>query len=287
MPRSLAVKLRMILSDPGFIASVLQTFVLCSTASIYTDAKYNEYSAFSALFHFTREEMLSDTFFSSVEVLRRCGTGWVNLFLPITAVFAWARVSCVKRNSSFVRFELHRKNRWRHDVCEYLSGCISGGFVSLFGFLLFAAAVYLLYPHIRLYDQNSVAVLSEMHQMMYGKAQPLQYAHAMLSHSARMFAYGFLITSPVLAFAPFSDSPYTLLCLPFFLIYAYNQFAIKFLNEHPHFKAASVLKALQPGSILAYLPMKQVLIPQLILTAFCFGIFTVCTNLRRKKGDCL
>ena len=285
--RSLKSKIQMTIFNLGFIVSVILILILCSTASIYTDSKYNDYSSFTALLYFSRNDMLADTCFSSVEVLRKCGTGWLNLFMPIVATFPWVKINCNKRNTGFVQSELYRNSYFCHDVCEYLSGGISGGLVSLGGFLLYAFAVYLLYPNIQIYDQASIEALFEMQQMLYGKVLTTNYLTMVLSLSARMFAYGFFISSPVIVASVFSNSPYTVSCIPFFLIYAYSQVSTMLLSKGTFGKFALFLRILQPGSLLTDISLKQTILLAIILSIICFVIFRSSIKYRRLKGDCL
>ena len=288
MPRSFTVSLRMVLTDPGFAVSVLFTLILCSSAVVYYGTDYNEYTAFTSLLYFSREEMLTDISFSSAEVLRKCGTGWLNLFLPIASAFAWARVFSVKRDSGFIRFEVVRKKRLSYNISEYLCGFLSAGLVCLLAFWLYAAAVYLLYPDIRLYDAAEFNALTERNAVIYGTEVPMQFSGVLLSLSARMFAYGCFVSAPVLALAGIARSPYTMLCLPFFLIYAFNQMQDLIMHSAVLSKYASALYAVRSGMLLnPGLPLKKVLIPRLLMTAVSFVMFSAVLNHRRKRGDCI
>lgn len=287
MLRIIRSNIQKVFYDPGFVISVVFAFLLCSSAVIYVDPKnYNEYSAFSALFSFGRDDMLCNISFSSIEVLRCCGTGWLIMFVPMAAAFTWIRLFCAERHSGAVRFEILRENRLSYCLSKIAVGCLSGGTVMLLGFLLYAAAVFLLYPNFSSYAPSMQESQVQWNQMIYGESVSVHFSEVLRQTALRMFLLGITATIPVIAIAGIADSPYSALCIPFFLNYAVTQTITKLQNNVSSVTIQRFLMIIKPGALL-YLSgneMLYIILLRCVLILIGAGLFTLIQFKRVDQG---
>lgn len=280
MLNAVPVRLRAVLADPMFAVSVLFCALLCSSAVIYTDAQnLNDYTAFTAPIYFSRAEMRTDLSFSAESVLRSCGAGWLGLFLPITSAFAWVQCFCVRRESGVMRFETVRQSRLSHAAADYLSGLLAGAVSCLLGLLLFAAAVYLVYPSFGDYAEPLREEYLEFQRMLYGREPTTAFGAVLIERALFLALSGMTFAAPAMAFGAVVRSPFTVLCIPFFLSYALQK-----LNEalpYAELSAAGIrwLLAAKPGALLwaefAQDGLTEVLLLRGALCVGCFVVFLI------------
>lgn len=283
------VRLRGVLTDPMFAVSVLFNAVLCASAPVYTDpVSMNEYTAFNALFYFSRADMLSDTAFSAPAVLRCCGGGWLGLFLPITAAFAWAQCFCVRRESGVLRFEAVRQSRFSHACADFLSGLIAGAVGCLLGLLLFAGAVYLLYPAFTDYAEPLRTEYLTFQQMLTGNAPETAFGAVLAERAVCLMLCGISYAAPAIVLGSVVRSPFTVLCIPFFFAYALQSLLDAMPFDALPESGLRWRAAIRPGALLyasAAAPgLSQIMLVRALLVLGCFAVFLAVRTAQTDQG---
>lgn len=223
----------------GFWICVGFTVILCFSANIYTDViKKDRYSVFLALRTFDREFMLTDTSFCSFSVVHHAAEGWLSLFIPIIAAFAFIPLVCDEYEAKSVRFEIFRSSKKGYHLSRFVTSCLSGGLAVTAGFAMFSMLAFLLFPGLDDYSPAQREMFLEtlsyaFPEIAEGIALPL------LKTIGAVFLYGMTAAVPAITLTAIIRNKYLVLCIPFFLKYAVVQSCIKMQSqaisdwEHP------------------------------------------------------
>lgn len=230
--RNIKSLLYKILTGYGFYVCIVFTVILCFSADIYEDfGNGNKYSAFKALMEFDRDFMFSDTAFCSLEVMQS-GTGsWLSLFIPIVASFSFVPIICDEYDAKAIRFEIFRSSKLCYHSSKFIAACLSGGLAIMFGFGLFAAIEYLLFPNISEYESGMQQMYEEMLIIQYPDISESGYTMVVVQKLISMFVYGAACSAPVMMLTIIVRNKYLVVCIPFFIKYALNQICSKLQTQ--------------------------------------------------------
>lgn len=228
--RNIKTEFQKILTGYGFYLCVAFTVILCFSAEIYQDeTTYDKYSVIRALISFDRNFMLTDTQFSSLEVMRKGSWGWIQLFIPIVSAFAFVPLLCDEHEAKVVRYEVFRSSRLEFHLSEMIAGCVSGGIAVSAGYGIYSALVFQLFPDIGEYSSE----LKEMYRESMSSYMNFStgYLDATLIKMLGVFLYGLTISAVVIMLTSLIRNKYLVLCIPFFIKYAIGQTCQKLSSQ--------------------------------------------------------
>lgn len=211
MNKAIKTNFYKVLSSYGFYTCLLFTIILCFTTEIYEDlSNGNHYSVIKSLIYFNRDFMLSDSAFSSLEIIISGAGSWLSMFIPIIAAFPFITNSCDESDAKAVRFQIIRSGKHIFYVSRYIVAIACGGLGIMMGYIFFCIIVVIIFPGYN-------AELAQFFQVISIKIM-------------EMFVYGCVNSVPAVVVAGVSRNKYISLCVPFFLKYSLNQMCQKSTN---------------------------------------------------------
>lgn len=209
--RGIKTELYKVLFSKGFVICVLVTVLLCLTSGAYNDALTNRtYSVWETLTLLDRELLMTDSSMINVLVFSQGLGGYLGLFLPIVSAFPFIRVFCIERKTGFMRCEILRIGRTPYYCSRFLAGLISGGCVTLSGYILFGMIVCIGFPEMSVYHMDALLIewlgLDHIPEMVFACL-------------ANAFFYGAVSASLSLLLCTFLYNEYMILCIPFMITY--------------------------------------------------------------------
>ncbi len=225
--RYIGVNLRCTVGSSTFWYCVLAVFALCFTAAVARDPRTDgSLMVIQVLFHRSLIEQQEDL--NAWSVFCSIGGTWFSMFAPILSAFPFVPTIINHRITQSARFTISRIGKRRYQIGNICSTFLSGGMAAMLGYALFGIAVWLLFPSLGDYPEQSVASCLEM--LTYGK--PAWYADTIMGQQyilpiavqlGQMFLYSGCSSLLALVFAAFVRNPYVVLCMPFFLGYGWAQ----------------------------------------------------------------
>ena len=294
--RLTAVNIRKIVSSPGFYACAVLTFILCFSVQIHFDiSSQHKYSVLESFMAFKRSEMLLDTDFCSYNILYNATGSWLKTFIPILAAVPYIPLLCNERLSGSGRYASFRMSKMESVTGNYLSALLSGGLAILFGFLLFTAAVFIMFPNIKEYD----AVLRESFEWWLPGVYPyfdrLGYPYLVILRFIEVFVYGAVSAIPAFLLTCFMKNKYLILCIPFFikdlvtLIYFRLYYVAHEDMFNPKTKLLSFMNITHPDSVSQILSKGKetwkILLLHMGLLMIGYLIYVVIMNRRVDYGE--
>lgn len=230
--RNIKTNIYKILTGYGFYICIFFTAALCFAAYIYEDSlNGDKYSAFASLISFDRDFMLSDTSFCSFEIMRKSTGSWLSLFIPIISAFAFIPLVCDEHEAKSIRLEIFRSSKLCYNLSEFITACLCGGIAVMLGFGLFALADYAFFPGISEYNAELKAAYEEMLAYSYPDISQSGYGIIILRKLGEMFMYGAVCAAPAAMLTSFIENKYLVLCIPFFIKYAFNQTCLRLQSQ--------------------------------------------------------
>ncbi|MGN1276111.1 MAG: hypothetical protein ACI4UK_03875 [Floccifex sp.] len=237
------------LTSPGFYACVLMTLVFSFTVELYYDASAQEsYSVIQVFMKFNRDEMLANTDFCSYNVFIKGVDGWFPMFIPIVAAFPIIPLICDEKNSRFRRITVFRTTKFSFNTGSFLSAMISGGLAVLLGFLLFTAAIYIMFPSIKDFDILMRRSFEWWIPETYPYFTKLGYPYLTALKFCEVFLFGSFSAVPAFILTSIMKNKYLIICIPFFVKYMITQTYSKLYMsvyediENPNEQLASILE---------------------------------------------
>ena len=289
------INLRKTVTGYGFWVCAGFTVILCFSANIYTDViKNDRYSVFSSLRTFDREFMLSDTSFCSFNVIQRSVSGWLSLFIPIIAAFAFIPLVCDEYEAKSVRFEIFRAGKRSFHLSRFLTALVCGGLAVTIGFAVFSVLAFLLFPGIGEYDPMKREMLLESLSCTFPEIKN-SLVLPMLKTLGVVFLYGAVSAVPAITLTAVIRNKYLVLCIPFFLKYAVGQTCIKMQSQavadygHTDKGMMKLACIVNPDS-LAYLPQMGELKAAVLLYSgglvlAALAVFIIIQSRRSDSGE--
>ncbi|MDR2589476.1 MAG: hypothetical protein LBC71_00570 [Oscillospiraceae bacterium] len=226
--RVIQSNLKRVITNPAFYACVLLTVILCFSATIYTDYTQKDYSIYSVFMEFSREDMLWYTDLSSYSALVHGSGSWLSLFIPILAAFTFIPLLCNERSSGAMRYLSFRVSKLSFGSGNYISALLVGGLAILCGFIVFAIAVYIMFPNISEYSEFDQEIYFQWLSYSYRFFDNFGFPYLVLLKLLEMFIYGMLSVIPALLLTSVLRNKYLIICIPFFFVYTISQIVIRF-----------------------------------------------------------
>ena len=228
----IGVNLRRTIGSSTFWFCVLAAFSLCFTAVIAKDPQTNDdLMILQVLF---RPEMIKQQAeMNAWNIFCSVGGTWFAMFAPILSAFPFVPAILNNRITQSARFIISRIGKRCYQMGNICGTFLSGGIAVTLGYALFGTVVWLLFPSMSEYSEQSVTIVVEM--QTYGK--PAWYAEAIMEQRfflpiavqlGQMFLYSGCTSLLSLVFASFVKNPYVVLCMPFFCTYGWAQINTRF-----------------------------------------------------------
>lgn len=252
---SLVQDLNKTLINPGFVAAVILTSVLCFTAPAYTDQMNDKsYSILESYFSFSRDFVSRNSDFASVKLFRNGLSGYISMFIPIIVAFPFMVCFCSERNNGYMRFSISRTGRLRFYFSKFFASFLGGGLAVLIGMMLFGIILWVTFPSLSSYNMPSE--MAEIY-VPYGTVQTV------IRQLLSAFLYGAFSTLPAFFISSFCRNPYIITCLPFMLVYIWTTGINKIISnavEHMDYEVYERVNPFRPDSVrnLAFMNLKNV-----------------------------
>lgn len=267
----------------GFLSASFVTAILLFSSTAYMNGNGQEFSIMECVF-FDKNILLRDPVFFAATVFQKGMQGYIKLFIPIIASFSFVKAFCEERNTGFMKYSIMRSGRMSCYFSKALTAVLSGGLAVMLGDLLFAGAVFLLFPGRMDY---AAAGFSDLLAQTAGNS-----VNIVVNELLSSFLYGAVMTLPALVCCSFCSNPYIIAGVPFFWVYVQQCLVDKLYQngiEDGNFDFAGNVYDFSPHAIKRVLDqldqpehMKRIL----ILNGLMLGISFICfirISLYRKE----
>lgn len=208
-------ELKKVVLSPYFVIGVLAYVLMCFTSSAYTDpSTRKEFSIFEMITMLGTEQAQTYEFSAQFVCYRGLGT-WVSMFLCIIVAFPFVKVLCDERSCTEKRYIICRMGKLRYSLSKFLSSIISAAILCALGYLLYSAAVYIIFP--------SIAQFSPEQAEMYDSSYLRNLLEAVIMGMG-MSVLPFLV-------CVFTSNQYLCICVPFLLQYMMSVASSKFVLD--------------------------------------------------------
>lgn len=282
--KNILVNIKMIFSSYGIYICMLFTVILCFGSGIYVDAaSSNDYSAINSLLTFNRDYMINNIEFCSFNVSTKVLNGWITMFVPVIASFAYIPIVCDEFESKAVRLNIFRTSKSSYYSSKFITACISGGISLVAGYIISVALIFALFPDISEYSQEFQTILRESYNFNMS---------FLLLKCFGVFLYGFFSALPAIVLTSITRNKYLIICIPFFLKYATTQTCMKISAkaysdfENVDETLGRIINILSPDSILKVFELQD----KLYIFAYSIGLIIIAYVLymfiNRRRLDC-
>ena len=215
--------------SPVFWLSALGTAAICMFSEIYTGSDGETKTVIEMFMQYSKKAMLADTKLCSYNVFVRGFHGWLTLFVPVIVSISAVGICIDERKSGMWRLTLHRTGRIRYSISGGLFILLSGGLALTLGSGLFAALTAVIFPPLSEYSAENVSSFIEItfrqETAMYGIYNAGGPVLCVVVQLAETFFYGMVWSAAAMLLSVFSENKYVIICIPFFLKYALDQFS--------------------------------------------------------------
>lgn len=270
-------ELKKVILSPYFAVGIIAFALMCFTSPAYRDfSNMNEVSIFEMITMLGTEQAESYEFSAQYVCAHGFGT-WVVQFLSIIVAFPFVKVLCDERRYSEKRYIICRMGKLRYCLSKFISAIIGGAVLCTLGFLLFSAAIYMIFP-------KASALSAEQAEML---------AMCNISYPKKLLET--VIMGAGAAVLPFLVSVFTVnqyfcICIPFLLQYmkmtAANKLIFDNILDCPEWQRALIM-AVYPNSLreIAYCTQTGIisLIGYVFLAATALTLFIITA---RRCTDC-
>ncbi|MGN0650975.1 MAG: hypothetical protein ACI4KM_11100, partial [Oscillospiraceae bacterium] len=140
-------ELKKVIISPNFALGIIAFALMCFTSSAYTDySNMKQISIFEMVTMLGTDKAESYEFSAQYVCAHGFGT-WVVQFLSIIVAFPFVKVLCDERRYSEKRYIICRTGKLRYCLSKFISALFCGAILCALGFLLFSAAVYVIFPN--------------------------------------------------------------------------------------------------------------------------------------------
>lgn len=218
--RLIRVNLKKAMTSYGFFACIILTSILLFTSPLYYDYEKNTYvSIIQSFFKFRHDEMLSDTNYCSYNVLQKCVSGWLKMFIPMIASFPFVSMQCTERATGVARFSGIRLSKQSYQTGTFISSMIIGGVILTIGFCLFWIFTSLVFPNISEYPPELKGLFEKRFLSTHPYYNTFGYTYLIILRFIEMFLYGAVSAVPACFMTCLVNNKYLVISIPFFLKY--------------------------------------------------------------------
>lgn len=204
--RCISAELKKVMISPYFLVGVLAFALMCFTSSGYMDIDtLKEVSIFEMMSLLGTDA--SDSYeFSAQYVCSRGFGGWIAQFLCIIVSFPFVKVLCDERRCSEKRYIISRTGIFRYSLSKLVSAVVSAAVLCAAGYLLFSAAVHIIFLQPSELSPEQAERLAELN---------ISYLRCLLE--AVIMGMGVSILP--FAICVFTRNQYFCICIPFLIQY--------------------------------------------------------------------
>lgn len=153
-------ELKKVIISPYFLIGVIAFALMCFSSSAYYDSStMREKSIFEMIGMLGTKEAESYEF-SAQHICTRGLGSWVIMFLGIIVSFPFVKILCDERKHSEKRSLIIRTGVLRYSLSKLVSSIISAAAITGIGYLLFAAAVHVIFPSISEFSESQQEMLT-------------------------------------------------------------------------------------------------------------------------------
>ena len=232
-------ELKKVILSPYFAAGIIAFALMCFTSSAYTDgSNMKQISIFEMMTMLGTDKVESCEFSAQYVCAHGFGT-WVVQFLSIIVAFPFVKVLCDERRCSEKRYIILRMGKLRYCLSKFISALFCGAVLCALGFLLFSAAVYMIFPKISELSPEQAEMLA-----VCNISYPKKLLETVIM-GAGAAVLPFLISV-------FTTNQYFCICIPFLLQYmqmtAANKLVLDGISDCPEWQRALIM-AVYPNSL--------------------------------------
>ena len=238
-------EMKKVIISPYFAVGIIAFALMCFTSSAYMDYSNNREMSIFEMITMLNTDKAQGYEFSAQYVCSRGFDMWIVQFLSIIVAFPFVKVLCDERRCSEKRYIICRMGKFRYCLSKFVSAILCGAVLCALGFLLFSAAVYMIFP-------KPSALSAEQAEML---------ANCNISYPKKLLET--VIMGAGAAVLPFLTSVFTAnqyfcICIPFLLQYMQMTAANKLFLDGLSVKYSewqmTLIQAVHPASLrnLAY-----------------------------------
>ena len=285
--------------SPVFWLSVVGTAAICMFSELYVTPQGETKTVIEMFMQYSKNAMLADVKLCSYNVFVTGFRGWLTLFVPVIVSISAVGIYIDERKSGMWRLTLHRTGRIKYSISGGLFILISGGLVLALGSGIFAVLAAVMFPSLSAYSAENASSFTEftfrqgtgMYGIYMAGGLPLCAAVQL----AETFFYGMVCSAAAMLLSVLCENKYVIICIPFFLKYALDQFSVSLFLKAADDPAgynerlsnlAGLIDPDAAGSFLIYpgdQPLKIVLI-NAGLVVMLFALFCI-IRIRRLKNE--
>lgn len=244
----------------GFLLCIGVTFLLCFTASVYTNNSGKEFSSIEILIEKEKYKSFSLTY---TQILNNSLSPYLTLFLPVLSSIPFVTYFCAERVGS-MRFSITRTGKYIYCVSKFISALLSSGLAVMLGFILYSLVIILNFP-----PEN--VVFPDIVKMYIG-----------------MGLYGMVSVLPAFFLSSFIKNKYMICCFPFIFMYFYYTIVSKIqdmLRANEKYEILTKIIFLYPNELknIFITHNTDVVLYNAILSAVTIIGFTLIMN---RRFDC-
>lgn len=219
--------------SPVLWLSVVGTAVICMFSELYHTSQGETKTIMEMFVQYSKNAMLDDTQLCSYNVFITGFSGWLTLFVPVIVSISAINIYIDERKSGMWRLTLYRTGRVKYSISSGLFILFSGGLALALGIGLFAVLTAIMFPPLSAYTAESVNLFTEFAfrqgTAMYGIYRVGGLPLCTIVQLAETFFYGMVCSSAAMLLSAFCENKYIIICIPFFLKYALDQFSMTLL----------------------------------------------------------
>lgn len=285
--------------SPVFWLSVAATVVICMFSELYRDPQDKTKTVIEMFLQYSKNAMLADTQLCSYNVFITGFHGWLTLFVPVIVSISAISIYIDERKSGVWRLTLHRTGRVKYSISGGLFILLSGGLALALGSGLFAAITAMMFPPLSAYPAESVNLFTEFTFSQGTSMNGIYRAGGLplctVVQLAETFFYGMVCSAAAMLLSAFCENKYVIICIPFFLKYALDQFStalfVKAFDDPTGFneKLSSFAEMIDPDAANSFLNYSNVSLGKIVLLnagfIVVFFILFCIIRIRRLKND--
>lgn len=199
-------ELKKVILSPYFLIGIIAFALMCFTSSAYTEHSNNREMSIFEMMTMLGTDKAQSYEFSALYVCSRGFGTWIVQFLCIIVAFPFVKVLCDERRFSEKRYIICRMGKLRYCLSKFLCAIISGALLCALGFLLFSAAVNIIFPPISNFPPEQAEMLA-----MCNISYPKKLLETVIM-GAGAAVLPFLVSV-------FTTNQYFCICIPFLIQY--------------------------------------------------------------------
>ena len=208
-------------TNTAFYAAIFSIVIILLLGVAYTSPLTGEeFTVLDFIISDNQNELLEASDLRESDLIARGIESYLDMFLPIIAVIPFVAVVCGEKKNNNTRFEIYRVGKTRYVAGKYMAAMITGGCITVTGFLLFCLLILPVFPD---GVRETVEIQNEFliqETVITGRLfKTFGIAGIYIMKFIRMFLYGAFVTVPALGLSVIIKNRYMILSIPFMGFY--------------------------------------------------------------------